>query len=83
MNQIQDWMGNITEFAVKHPRSVIAIGTATGAAVGCFVATSKLGLFVAAAAGVMFCTVAGATAGRVIGELVSRQHIEYIPPSNQ
>jgi len=80
MEEVKGWMSNVTEFAQKHPRSVIAIGTATGAAVGCFVATSKLGLFVAAAAGIVFCTVAGATTGRIVGELISRQAVEYIPP---
>jgi outer membrane lipoprotein SlyB len=72
--------GKIQEFARMHPRAVTAIGTATGAALGFGLATSKVGVLFAVAVGVVFATTAGAVAGRIVGEVLSRQmEPEYIP----
>jgi hypothetical protein len=80
MDQIKDVAGKATEFAKSHPKAIAGIGTAVGAAVGLGIATSKIGIFVAATLGVVFAVSAGAVAGRMIGEVISRQHVEYIPP---
>jgi len=81
MEQVQGIIGKFQDFAVEHPKAIKSIGCSVGACVGCAIAVSKIGLFMAAAVGVVFATTCGAVAGTALAEVLSKQHkVQYIPP---
>jgi len=67
-------------FAADHPKVTVTGAVMVGTAVAVGVATTKVGMLLIAVTGVVAAAGVGAGVGRILGEALVRQSLEYIPP---
>lgn len=65
--------------AARHPGKVLAGTAVVGAVVGAHIATTKIGLLVAAGVGVVMAAGVGAGVGMAVGRKLLDSVAEYIP----